>query len=69
MERGEIVTETDIEALQQLGLAEPETEWEDYASAGALVAISVVLATLNTETFLKMNFQEIFHLTMCRHLC
>ncbi len=43
VERGEVVSNLDVEALQQLGLAEPEIRWQDYASVGALVVLSASL--------------------------
>jgi len=41
--RGEVVSSLDIEALQKLGLAEPETRWEDYASIGIIIILFLFL--------------------------
>jgi putative nucleotidyltransferase with HDIG domain len=46
LRRGEVVSPVDIEALQQLGLAETETRWQDYASSGILVLISSFLVII-----------------------
>jgi putative nucleotidyltransferase with HDIG domain len=46
LRRGEVVSSVDIEALQQLGLAEKETRWQDYASSGILVLISSFLVII-----------------------
>ena len=37
--RGRVLNEADVEALQQLGLAQPQTRWQDPTSAAALVAL------------------------------
>ncbi|MEN8172066.1 MAG: HDIG domain-containing metalloprotein [Chloroflexota bacterium] len=44
VERGEIVSAESIEALQKMGLAQPQNRWQDWVSAGTLVFISVTLA-------------------------
>ena len=41
--RGEVVSMLDLEAMQKLGLAEPETGWEDYASIGTIVILFLFL--------------------------
>ncbi len=41
--RGQRVTETEIEALQYLGLVQPNTQWQDYAADGILVLLCVGL--------------------------
>lgn len=37
--RGEVLDAVDIEALAQFGYASPQIDWQDYAAAGALVAL------------------------------
>jgi putative nucleotidyltransferase with HDIG domain len=44
--RGEVVSAVDLEALQQYGLAEPDIRWQDYASTGMLVLLSVTLVII-----------------------
>jgi len=44
VEHGEIVSAADIEALQNMGLAQPQNRWQDWVSAGTLVFLSVTLA-------------------------
>jgi putative nucleotidyltransferase with HDIG domain len=44
--RGQRVTETDIEALQHLGLVQPDTQWQDYASHGILILLYVGLIVI-----------------------
>lgn len=44
--RGHVITESDLEALQQFGLLETETTWEDTASVLALVAINFIFIFL-----------------------
>lgn len=39
VQQGKVLTEVDIEALQQLGLLKPETTWQEKASAIALTII------------------------------
>ncbi len=46
VERGQIVTATDLEALQRFGLLEPESRWQDVASASALVLLMVGFGAL-----------------------
>jgi putative nucleotidyltransferase with HDIG domain len=41
VERGEIISAEDIEALQELGLAQPEDRWQDMAGAIALIVLSI----------------------------
>ena len=41
VQRGQIITETDLEALQRLGLAQPQYDWKDLVSAAAIVFISI----------------------------
>jgi hypothetical protein len=40
--RGQIISDTDIEALEQFGLVKPETRWQDIVSAAALVLLTIV---------------------------
>jgi len=46
LERGQVVSAVDVEALQQFGLAEPEIRWQDFAGAGVLVLLSTVLIVI-----------------------
>ena len=46
LRRGEVVSPVDLEALQQFGLAETETRWQDYASSGILVLLSAFLVVI-----------------------
>jgi len=59
--RGEKVSAEDIEALQQFGLAEKETRWQDYASAGLLVTVStfLVIIFLRRKTELRVNIPSL----------
>jgi len=41
--RGQRVTETEIEALQHLGLVQPNTKWQDYTGDGIIVLLCVGL--------------------------
>ncbi|MBN1147040.1 MAG: HDIG domain-containing protein [Anaerolineales bacterium] len=40
--RGEVVNDADIEALQQLGLAQPQQRWQDLVSAAGLALLAIV---------------------------
>lgn len=40
--RGQIINETDIEALEQFGLVKPKTRWQDLVSAAALALLAAV---------------------------
>ncbi len=44
--RGQRVTETEIEALQHLGLVQAETRWQNYAGEGILVLLCVGLVII-----------------------
>jgi putative nucleotidyltransferase with HDIG domain len=44
--RGHVITESDLEALDQFGLLQPEISWEDRASIVALVAINFTFIAL-----------------------
>ena len=46
VQRGQVVSDADIEALQQFGLVQPEARWQDYAGAAALALAIFVLAAL-----------------------
>ena len=44
--RGQIIRAPQLEALQQLGLIEQTSPWQDYAGAGALILVLALLVTL-----------------------
>ena len=44
--RGHVITDSDLEALNQFGLLEPKTTWEDNVSVVALVVINFAFITL-----------------------
>jgi putative nucleotidyltransferase with HDIG domain len=64
--RGEVVSSVDIEALQKFGLAEPETRWQDYASAGILVVLSAFLLIIffRRNPKLSQNIRDLFIIAM-----
>jgi putative nucleotidyltransferase with HDIG domain len=39
VQRGQVLSAADVEALQQMGLGQPQEQWQDVASAAALVAL------------------------------
>lgn len=41
IQRGHVITESDLEALDQFGLLERQTDWKDYASVGALTVVNM----------------------------
>lgn len=41
VQRGQIITETDLEALKQLGLVQPQYDWKDLVSAAVIVLIGI----------------------------
>ena len=43
LSRGQVVTAEDIEALEKLGLAQPERKWQDIVSSAALVILSIIV--------------------------
>ena len=46
VQRGEVVSAVDIEAMQQLGLAQPEVRWQDRAGAVILIILSASLVVI-----------------------
>jgi len=42
IQRGRVIADTDYEALQQYGLAQPKNRWQDVASAAALTLLSAI---------------------------
>lgn len=54
--RGRIVTETDLEALDALGLIAPESRWENVVSNALSVAISVAIMGLYMARFHPLFF-------------
>ncbi|MGD2158811.1 MAG: HDIG domain-containing protein [Anaerolineales bacterium] len=55
VERGEIVSPEDVEALEQLGLTQPQRRWQDRAGAVIIVLISMSLVTI----YLRRNPNKI----------
>ncbi|HKJ39076.1 MAG TPA: HDIG domain-containing protein [Anaerolineales bacterium] len=55
--RGQIIRSPQLEALQQLGLIEQTSPWQDYAGAGALV---LVLAALTAFYFSRRRLLFLF---------
>jgi len=55
--RGQIIRSPQLEALQQLGLIEQASPWQEYAGAGALV---LMLAILTTLYFMRRRLRFIF---------
>jgi len=60
--RGEKVSAVDLEALQNFGLAEMETRWQDYASVGIYVALSACLIVIffRRNQQLLQDFRSLF---------
>ncbi|MEX2143766.1 MAG: HDIG domain-containing metalloprotein [Anaerolineales bacterium] len=46
VQRGQVITEVDMEAMQQFGLVQPEARWQDYIGSAALALVVVALAGL-----------------------
>ena len=46
VQRGQVISEVDMEAMQQFGLVQPEARWQDYLGAAALAVAVLVLAAL-----------------------
>jgi len=46
LQRGQVVSEADLEALEQFGLVAPETRWQDYVGVAALVLTMFAIASL-----------------------
>lgn len=44
--RGQVLNEADLEALQQFGLVQPETGWQNYVGAVAVAVVTFALAAL-----------------------
>jgi len=55
--RGQIIRAPQLEALQQLGLIEQSSTWQEYAGAGALV---LMLAALTTMYFTRRRLVFLF---------
>jgi len=66
VQRGQIITETDLEALQQLGLVQPQYDWMDLVSAAAivLIAIGFNLVYLHRNTRLLQDARSLTLVTM-----
>ncbi|HBX70330.1 MAG TPA: hypothetical protein DEH25_13365 [Chloroflexi bacterium] len=63
--RGQRVTETEIEALQHLGLAQTETRWQDYAADGLIVILcaGLILLYLRRHSELTADGRKLLILT------
>jgi len=46
VQRGQVLTSTDVEALQQLGLVQPQVSWKEIASAAALVLLVITFLSI-----------------------
>jgi hypothetical protein len=46
VQRGEVIAEEDLEALQEFGLVQPEAGWQDYMAAAAITTALFVLVYL-----------------------
>jgi len=46
VQRGQVITNVDMEAMQQFGLVQPQARWQDYLGAGALALSVLALAGL-----------------------
>jgi hypothetical protein len=46
VQRGQVISAVDMEAMEQFGLVQPETRWQDYLSAAALAGSVMLLAAL-----------------------
>lgn len=44
--RGKVITPTDLEALEQFGLVQPDIRWQDVVSTAALVGLMILLLLL-----------------------
>jgi len=54
VQRGQVLTEADLEALRRFGLAQPQQNWEDPASA----AVLAILMTVFMAFFLRRQSQS-----------
>jgi len=62
--QGEILTDSDIEALQQLGLAQPEQRWQDIVSTVIVALILVVFLIFYTYHRKRSLFKNLRRLTI-----
>jgi len=46
VQRGQVINEEDLEALQEFGLVQPEARWQDYVAAGAITLAAFLLVIL-----------------------
>jgi putative nucleotidyltransferase with HDIG domain len=56
--QGEVLDEADVEALQELGLIQPESNWQDLVSAAALVLLMGVLMALYLPRVEALYFNQ-----------
>ena len=55
VQRGEIVSAEDMEALRHMGLAQPEKRWQEWFSAGVLVFLSLILMIIYLRRHTSRN--------------
>jgi putative nucleotidyltransferase with HDIG domain len=63
VQRGQVLTATDIEALQELELVQPPYTWKDWASAGTLVLLATLFLLLYLRRKPKLT-QDVRGLTV-----
>lgn len=66
VQRGQVLSEADLEALQQFGLIQAGQKWQDLASAAALVLLMIVFLViyLRRERGLARDFRSLFIVTL-----
>ncbi len=66
LERGDVVSALDVEALQAFGLAEPEIRWQDIVSTAVLVfmMVSLVLIYLIRKPEISQNLGGLFLISL-----
>lgn len=66
VQRGQVLSEADIEALQQFGLAQPEPKWQDPVSAAGLALLFMVFIFLYLQRrpTLSQNLRNLTVLTV-----
>ncbi|MBN2147863.1 MAG: HDIG domain-containing protein [Anaerolineales bacterium] len=56
VKRGEVISETDLEALQEYGLAQPASRWQDTASAIILTIVSSAFLIAYLQRATRLGF-------------